>query len=67
MQPQEKQSTREEIKEYKRKCSWSNCNKTSFLEDWKGGKYCFHHIYYIFKNDEHGWFYLKTLKIRNPF
>ncbi len=68
MNPQEKQSTKEEIRENKRRCWWTTCKRTAYFEDWCGSHWCWYHAYYSGRwSGGSKWYNFKTLKFRNPF
>lgn len=44
--PYEKQATKEEIYEHKRKCWHSQCNTTAIIEDKGGWQWCWKHYWW---------------------
>lgn len=63
--PYESKATKEELKEMKRKCWHSNCNKTGYLGAWTGYEYCFKHwrMDYKYGSGCGLWFALKNTRI----
>ena len=56
-------ATEAELKELRRKCWWSDCNKTALFEDWGGWRWCPYHAYYTIRwGGGNIWFGIKKLK-----
>ena len=61
---EEKQATKAEIKERRKKCWHSGCKAYAFLRDYTGYKYCIKHWYHSMRwGGGNKWFYVKTTKI----
>lgn len=61
---EEKQATKEEVKEMRRRCFTPNCKKKAWLLDWTGYQHCFGDWYRSMQwGGGNKWFYVKTTRI----
>jgi len=62
------QATKDELKEYHRKCWSPSCKRTAWFEDWGGWCWCAYHAYFHWRwGGGRKWFEFKTLKLRWPY